>query len=905
MKKWLKAANIVLLMVLGSLFNSAADTSAIWYWRDGDIVSSRKPTNRANLQAIFDLAGPTRKLNVLQGPGDVAGDSCLWIHGNTAWYGAGMSITEIKRTRMSDSDPVNSGPVVAVAPYGLHSAADSLNIMKGIEIKGMTLNGNASAFQAITNSAPNQNVLYAPYVDGFRMESVRIKQSMRAGVFFQEARNVALYGCEWDSIGNWTVSATQNAIDFYNSNNRASSEGHGNGLIVDGFRITNVMHLVPAEAISLTNVSNVVITNGFVDGTDRVVEIQGGGNTPVDSNIVISNIVAKNLRQEAMSIGSSVAGRRVVNVSLTNSTFSGAPVQTYGRIITIMPNSNSAVDRITVSGCTFTNLNAGDTDDSPYFDIQPLGLPASTDIELSGNTIVGGNMAANNTGIKVRGNVRRVRIVGNKLLNIPSVAITCDPSTDQRTEEVVVSGNIVEWAGNDAIQMVVNNGSNGILRNVLLDGNIVIDPNRTQGVNGFKIAANSAAGGGEVSHVTLVNNSVERRSGTNPNNGYQLEDGAGGDTDSITIGLNRTIGVANKYSVVNTPTNISWLDPERAVSDLLFGAAVDGGNGATDPRIYSDKTLDLSTATSAQAAKNFDIVSRFTNTTAFTNLSLNGAHFINKYGASGSGGGDVATGIALGGYSEYRGNTTITGSLYGGELATSIYNNGTIANAFGSLNTAQITTGATATVTTLRGIQGLARVNGSGSGTVATAVAVEGVAGLQDTGGGTITDAIGGRFNCIKDGGATGTITNAYGITVGTVNQGGTNNYGIRVTGAAAGGSNINRSLSIDAGQVFFGDSIRVNKGFYAGGQFVNKILRGSATLDFDLTAVTCQDLTITVTGAAVGDEVFLGVPNGSIVADATFTAWVSAANTVTVRACDGALAGNPASGTYKVTVFQ
>jgi len=100
-------------------------------------------------------------------------------------------------------------------------------------------------------------------------------------------------------------------------------------------------------------------------------------------------------------------------------------------------------------------------------------------------------------------------------------------------------------------------------------------------------------------------------------------------------------------------------------------------------------------------------------------------------------------------------------------------------------------------------------------------------------------------------------------------------------------------------------DSTRSNGGIFVGAQKVNKILRASASLDFDLSAVNCQDLTVTVTGAALNDEVFVGAPNGSIVADETFSAWVSAANTVTVRACDGAGAGNPASGTYKVTVFQ
>lgn len=80
-----------------------------------------------------------------------------------------------------------------------------------------------------------------------------------------------------------------------------------------------------------------------------------------------------------------------------------------------------------------------------------------------------------------------------------------------------------------------------------------------------------------------------------------------------------------------------------------------------------------------------------------------------------------------------------------------------------------------------------------------------------------------------------------------------------------------------------------------------------SATLDFGSTAAnTVTDLTITVTGAASGDIVTLGVPNGSVPAGGTFFAWVSATNTVTVRFANnttGAL--DPASGTFKVKLIQ
>lgn len=85
------------------------------------------------------------------------------------------------------------------------------------------------------------------------------------------------------------------------------------------------------------------------------------------------------------------------------------------------------------------------------------------------------------------------------------------------------------------------------------------------------------------------------------------------------------------------------------------------------------------------------------------------------------------------------------------------------------------------------------------------------------------------------------------------------------------------------------------------------KTLTNTATLDFDLTAVNYEDLTITVTGAADGDAVIVGAPNGAVVADVTFFGWVSGANTVTVRCSrvGGGAAANPASGTYRASVVK
>lgn len=86
------------------------------------------------------------------------------------------------------------------------------------------------------------------------------------------------------------------------------------------------------------------------------------------------------------------------------------------------------------------------------------------------------------------------------------------------------------------------------------------------------------------------------------------------------------------------------------------------------------------------------------------------------------------------------------------------------------------------------------------------------------------------------------------------------------------------------------------------------KTLTNTATLDFaDTAPSTSTDLTITVTGAADGDAVSIGVPNGSTAANSSYTAWVSSANTVTVRFFNIQTVGNinPASGSFRASVIK
>ena len=81
-----------------------------------------------------------------------------------------------------------------------------------------------------------------------------------------------------------------------------------------------------------------------------------------------------------------------------------------------------------------------------------------------------------------------------------------------------------------------------------------------------------------------------------------------------------------------------------------------------------------------------------------------------------------------------------------------------------------------------------------------------------------------------------------------------------------------------------------------------------ASALDFPSTADgASSDLTLTVTGAETGDLVVLGIPNGSQPAgEVWYQAWVSAADTVTVRLYNASGAAvDPASGSFNVMVVR
>jgi hypothetical protein len=134
---------------------------------------------------------------------------------------------------------------------------------------------------------------------------------------------------------------------------------------------------------------------------------------------------------------------------------------------------------------------------------------------------------------------------------------------------------------------------------------------------------------------------------------------------------------------------------------------------------------------------------------------------------------------------------------------------------------------------------------------------------------------------------------------------------GLIVTGAAAQTANLcewrnNAGTALSsinsAGALTIGQS----------GTAITRHLSNTASFDFGAVDGSCLNLTITVTGAVAGNTVVATqtpVAGGiETDADGIWTAYVSAANTVTVRVCDAnpaQVAFNPVAQTWRVDVWQ
>jgi hypothetical protein len=239
---------------------------------------------------------------------------------------------------------------------------------------------------------------------------------------------------------------------------------------------------------------------------------------------------------------------------------------------------------------------------------------------------------------------------------------------------------------------------------------------------------------------------------------------------------------------------------------------------------------------------------------------------------------------------------------------------------------AEVTSSATAGVETAEGVGGVSTNSSAqtlqsavglhgesrnfSTGTITTASALEGA--IWNTGGGTITNAK--ILNVLNPQNTSGTITNAYGLYVNVLDAA-TSNWPIYVSDGAGdahfavtGAGKVGIGTDAPGTKLEVKGNVKIGANTYAAE--VQNIFHMYVTYDFPATAAQSSSDMVAVIGVTtnvdVGDAVIVAPDPAAIVANSSYTAWISNPGEITLRFNNYSSASqNPSSGTFWFTIIE
>ena len=456
------------------------------------------------------------------------------------------------------------------------------------------------------------------------------------------------------------------------------------------------------------------------------------------------------------------------------------------------------------------------------------------------------------------------------------------------------TGTSLQLSGLDASRPVKTDASKN-----LVSGNI--DLASTDDVSGILPVANGGTGSTTKNFVDLTTNQTVAGSKTWSNLG------------TFSAGLTVTGGTVNLNNDASTNgVNIGG----TGIQTIAIGA---GGTGAKTISIGDGASTGSTSIESGTGALNIGVSNAARTITIGTNTAGT-AQTVNINNTANAGivniGNGMTTGsITIGGTGAHTGNINIgtgTGTQAinlgtGGTNIKTISIGGTAANVIGIGNTqnaGSVSIGNAMTTGTVN-IGGTGAQTGQiniGTGTGAQTLNF----GTGGTGSKTINIGTGAIANTILIGNTTAGTKTGINVATSTAQL----HLGAGTAGANQGAplkftAGTNLTTAEDGAVEYDGTNYFVTSGSTR--YTLAKTLTASSALDFPNTAGwSNSDLTIPLTGATIGDVVVLGIPVASTNANSYYIAFVSLANTVTVRFLNNsASAYNPASGNFRVSVIQ
>jgi hypothetical protein len=538
--------------------------------KDDDYVAQIFPGTTVGLQAAIDyLAGGKGKVKI--GPGTLLTTTAIWLHSGCHLQGCGIGQTIIKRSTMANGDATQSGCVLGTSPFGSNGTINTSGTTgTDITIMDMTVDGNYASFGAVTQANLVPAGVRVTYHDGVRIERVETVNCLGDGFRLDQCRNVTLSDVECDTVGQWSVVAARNGVNFIGDYAAAGNWGYNHTL--SGASMKNVGD----EAIQASNITLMTIMDVSVDGCDFVFEVSPASGTTAGTftDWTISDITAVNVLDYFFAFAQGQGtGYTIQDVAIANCTISGHPTLHDGGALYVPSVTNFYVNRMTLSNCQFRQINTKDTTSHHWLDFQSPDATGFTAIRVHGCSFYGKSgsvRTGSDFGIHLRGQVSDCQISDCILVDVPGTGIRVSDGVSVQTfTDLLVSNVMVDGANDYGIRAAISTG-NGTVTNLHFLNCIVKNSNKQVTGAGIQLYCDQA--GGTLSKVFVRGCRVYKTAGA-----------------TLTYGLdvNRLAGTIDSVTIENCDfdnTQTGW---------------VTGGSGATNLRFLdpSTKGADVASAT--------------------------------------------------------------------------------------------------------------------------------------------------------------------------------------------------------------------------------------------------------------------------------------------------------------------
>lgn len=479
---------------------SFSGTVAIRAMKDGDYQATIFPGTTAGLQASIDyLAGGKGK--VFLGPGTLETDQPIWVHSYCHLQGSGRGLTVIKRATgtIANGDPDPSAAVIASSAFGSNGTlSSSSETLAAVTISDLTLDGNQSAFAALTDNTLAAHAIYLNYVDGVRIYGVSVQNTLGDAFRVRYCRNVSLVDVEGDTIGQWSQVASKNGVSFTGDYNSVGNWGYNYKL--NGARFTNIgtgTVSQDAEGVLIAGILICSISDVTVDGCDFVIEC-----SPTNITVgtwgkwTISNVVATNARGYFIThnIGQS-SGYTLEDVVFSECSITGHATLHDGGAISLAPG-NSAIEirRWKAQNCIFKNINTKDTTTHHWVDVQPTNAAGYRDVELDYcqlHGLAGSTRTGSEVGVLLRAPLTNAAVRACYLKDVPgrAVHVSDQPAlASPSSTRILLESIYVDGANDSGIEIRSTNATGtGTIDGVRLVNCVAHNTNLQTAGPGFRI----------------------------------------------------------------------------------------------------------------------------------------------------------------------------------------------------------------------------------------------------------------------------------------------------------------------------------------------------------------------------------------------------------------------------------